>query len=112
ELRRARGGPAPAQEQIEAENEPDDADHHQDDPDGVDVDALDVRRHGVLEDRAHSDQEQGGADSHATVGRPRAARGNQVGGAASGPSRSWTASKSRSSAPSPRASPAPAAGSR
>ena len=84
ELRRARGGPAPAQEQVETEDEPDNADHHQDDPDGVDVDALDVRRHGELEDRAHGDQEQGGADGHATVDRPHAARGNQVGGAAGG----------------------------
>src|SRR5215212_6519915 len=48
----------------------DDADDHQDQPDGRDLEARDVRVDGEVEDRADRDQEEGGSDAHGVIVSP------------------------------------------
>jgi len=62
---------APHAQVQQRDEQPDDADDHQDDAHRLELDAFDRVGHGVLEDRADGDEEERHPDGHARPGYPR-----------------------------------------
>jgi hypothetical protein len=56
--------PSRRRDQDDSDHEPDRAGDHQDHAHGLQVDARNLGGHGEVQNRAHRDEEQGGADGH------------------------------------------------